>query len=156
MDFYSLWFPSLVVGIFANIDNICCSKHSAQRHEKDVLSFYRTLGANKFVCRYRDCVAAFDNIYISVSANTVRNDTRRMCTASTGRWAPTSSSAAIGIAPPPLTKRRISACTARLSTRQSSGSVFSVLSNPLFFFQCCGSVTFGTDPDPDLRIRTSN
>jgi hypothetical protein len=25
-----------------------------------VHSFYRTLGANKFVCRYRDCAAAFD------------------------------------------------------------------------------------------------
>jgi hypothetical protein len=36
------------------------SKHSAQRHEKDVHSFYRSLGANRFVCRYRDCAAAFD------------------------------------------------------------------------------------------------
>ncbi len=109
---------------FGNIYNIYFSKHSAQRHEKDVHSFYRTLGANRFVCRYRDCAAAFDNIDISVSASTVRNATRRMCTASTARWAPTSSSAAIGIAPPPLTRRRISACTARPSTRQSSGSVF--------------------------------
>jgi hypothetical protein len=48
------------VEIFGNIYNIYFSKHSAQRHEKDVHSFYRTLGANRFVCRYRDCAAAFD------------------------------------------------------------------------------------------------